>query len=250
MLLVIPSIELRRGKCLQRVQSPNGYVYSDDPIESAKLWRKENAKSLYIADIDGAIEGKMVNVDSVRTIVETVDIPIMFGGGLRTFDEVKKAFDAGVYTAIIGTMFIHNPDEAKRVLDAYGQSKIVIAIDARDGMVEIRGRREHSHLTAVSVALNAKAMGFRRIMYTDIARHDSGTGPNFTSIESLARAIGMKITVAGGLSGLDDLLKLQDLEPLGVDSVVIGRALYENRFSCQGLWRMCEMADYPYTAKV
>jgi phosphoribosylformimino-5-aminoimidazole carboxamide ribotide isomerase len=254
MLLVVPSIEIKHGKVLQRVQSvsggANGYAYSDDPIENAKLWRKENSKALYVADIDGAIEGRMANFEIIRKMVETVDIPIMLGGGMRSFEQVKKAFDAGISRAVIGTLFIDNPDEAKKILDAYGPNKVIIGIDARDGMVEIRGRSAHSYLTAVSVALNAKQLGFTRAMYTDIVRYETNSGPNFAALKTLAETVGMKLTAAGGVSGLDDLLKLQELEPLGLDSVVIGRALYENKFSCQGLWRMCEAGEFPYTAKI
>lgn len=250
MLLVIPSIEIRSGKCIQRVQSPGDYVYSDDPIESAKLWRKENAKALYVADVDGALEGHLMNFPVIRTMVETVDVPIILGGGLRTFEQVNAAFEIGIYRAIISTMFVEQPEEAKRCLDAYGASKIIIGIDARDGVMETHGRKEESGLTAVSVALKAKEMGFRRVVYTDILGRESLRGPNFTAIRSFAEQTGMRVTVAGGVSGLEDLLKLQEFEPLGVDSVVIGRALYENKFSCQKVWRLAEIGDYPYTARI
>src|SRR5206468_480172 len=112
------------------------------------------------------------------------------------------------------------------------------------------GWKENSGLTALSVALNAKQLGFKRIVYTDILRDGTMTGPNFDAIRLLAEKSGMRVTAAGGISGLKDLLRLQELEPLGVDSAVIGRALYENKFSCQGIWRMCEAGEYPYTAKV
>lgn len=250
MLLVIPSIEIKSGKCIQTVQNVGGYVYSDDPIESAKLWRKENTKTLYVTDVDGAIEGRMVNFDVIRTMVNTVDIPITLGGGLRTLEEVTKAFDAGIYRVVISTMLLDEPDEARRVLEAFGPNKVIVGIDARAGIVEIRGRQQESGLPAISVALNARALGFRRIVYTDILRDGTMRGPNFTSIRSLGEKSGMKITAAGGIGGLDDLLKLQELETFGIDSVVIGRALYENKFSCQWLWRMCEIGGYPYTAKV
>ncbi len=250
MLLLIPAVEIKGGKCVQMVQGAEGFVYSDDPIEMAKLWRKENAKSLHVTDVDGALEGRLVNFDVIRRMVTTVDIPIELGGGLRTFEEVKKALDIGIYRVIISTMLIEQPDEAKRALDAFGASKIVLGIDAENGIVQTKGWKEDSGLTAITVALNAKQLGFRRIVYTDIMRDGMMVGPNFDAIKMLAEKTDMRITASGGVAGLQDLMKLQELEPLGVDSVVIGRALYANKFSCQGLWRLCEAGDYPYTAKI
>jgi len=250
MLLIIPSVELQAGKCLLKVRGVDDFTYSDDPVEIARLWRKENSKSLHVTDLDGAREGHLVNTEAIHKMVQCVDIPIELGGGLRTFYEVKKAFDLGVYRVVIGTMLIDNPDEAKRVLDSFGASKVVLGIDAENGFVKIHGRKMDSGLTAVSLALNAKQLGFKRVIYKDIALEDSMRGPNFSAIASFAKSIGMKVTASGGVSGLDDLLKLQELEPLGVDSVIIGRALYENKFACQQLWRVCEAGNYPYTAKV
>ena len=250
MLLIIPSIEIKDGKCLRSVQGVGGFSYTDDPVERAKLWRKENSKSLHVTDVDGALAGRMVNFDVIQRIVKAVDIPIELGGGLRTFDEVRKALECGIYRVVIGTMLIEEPDEAKRALDAFGASKVVLGIDAENGIAKIQGRHIGSGLTAISVALNAKQLGFRRVVYTDVLVYRTMRGPNLGAIKMLAEKTGMSVTASGGVSGLEDLLKLQELEPLGVDSVVIGRALYENKFSCQGLWRLCEAGNFPYTAKV
>jgi phosphoribosylformimino-5-aminoimidazole carboxamide ribotide isomerase len=250
MLLIIPAIEIKGGRCVQMVQGVEGFSYSDDPVEMAKLWRKENAKSLHVTDVDGAMQGRLVNTESIKRMVNTVDIPIELGGGLRTLDAVKQAFELGMYRVLLGTMVIENPDEAKRVIDAYGPSKVVLGIDAMDGIVATHGWVETSGLTALTVALNAKALGFRRIVYTDIRLDGTLRGVNLNILRELAEKTGMRVTSAGGIAGLEDLLKVQELEMYGVDSVVIGRALYQNRFSCQGIWRLCEAGDFPYTAKI
>ena len=250
MLLIIPAIEIMRGHCVQMVQGVEGFAYSDDPVEMAKLWRKENAKSLHVTDVDGAIAGRLVNIDCIRRMVATVDIPIELGGGLRTFDDVQQAFDLGMYRVLVGTMVIENPDEARKVIETFGASKVVLGIDAMDGIVATRGWSESSGLTALTVALNAKELGFRRIVYTDIRLDGTLRGVNLKVLRQLAEKSGMRVTSSGGVSGLDDLLKIGELERFGVDSVVIGRALYENKFSCQGLWRLCEAGDYPYTARI
>ncbi len=232
------------------VQGVEGFTYSDDPVDMARLCRLENAKALHVTDIDGALDGHLVNAEAIKRMVETVDIPIALGGGLRSMDEVKKAFSLGVYRVRVGTMVIENPEEARRLIEAYGPSKVVLGIDAMDGIVATKGWVESSYLTAMTVALNAKALGFRRMVYTDIRLDGTLRGVNIPVISELARKTGLRITASGGVGGLDDLLKIQELEPLGVDSVVIGRALYQNKFSCQELWRVCEAGDYPYTARV
>jgi phosphoribosylformimino-5-aminoimidazole carboxamide ribotide isomerase len=250
MLLIIPAIEIRGGRCVQMVQGEEGFMYSDDPVEMARLWRKENAKSLHVTDVDGAIQGRVMNSHVVRRIVETVDIPIELGGGLRSLESIQQAFKMGVYRVLVGTMLIEHPDEASRALDSFGPSKVVLGIDAIDGIVATRGWRQSSGLTALSVALNAKEIGFRRLVYTDIRLDGTLRGVNLRVLRELGEKTGMRITAAGGIAGLEDLLKVQELEQCGIDSVVIGRALYENRFSCQSLWRRCEAGGFPFTAKV
>jgi phosphoribosylformimino-5-aminoimidazole carboxamide ribotide isomerase len=250
MLLVIPAIEIRGGKCVQMVQGTEGYVYPDDPVEMAKLWRKENTKSIHVTDVDGAEQGHLVNTSVIERMIRTVDIPIELGGGIRTFEDVRNAFAIGAYRVVIGTMLVERPDDAKKAIDTYGANKIVLGIDVENGIVKTRGWKETSGLTPISAALNARALGFRRIVYTDILLDGTMRGPNFAAIQQLAEKTGLKITASGGVASLNDLLKLQELEPLGVDSVVIGRALYENKFSCQGIWRLCEAGEFPYTAKI
>lgn len=250
MILVLPAIDIKGGRCVQMVQGVEGFAYSDDAVEMARLCRLENAKTLHVTDIDGALSGHPVNTETIRRMISSVDIPISIGGGLRTFEDVQSAFDMGAYRVRLATMMIENPDEAKRVLEAYGPTKVILNIDAMDGIAAARGWTESSGLTALTVALNAKAVGFRRLVYTDIHLDGTLRGVNLPALRELAEKTGMRVTSAGGVGGLEDLMKIQELEKIGVDSAVIGRALYENKFSCQSLWRMCEARNYPYTARV
>lgn len=250
MLLIIPAMEIKNGRCVQMVRGVEGFAYSDDPVEMAKLWRKENAKSLHITDVDGALQGHLVNLGIIEEMVSAVDIPFELGGGLRTLADVRRAFELGVYRVVISTMFIEDPDEAGLVIEEFGPSKVVLGIDAMDGIVATHGWVESSGLTAMTVALNAKSMGFTRIHYTDIRLDGTLRGVNTKILRDLADKTGLRITASGGIAGLEDLFKVQELESSGVDSVVIGRALCENKFSCQQIWRMCEAGGYPYTARI
>lgn len=250
MLLIIPAIEICAEHCVRRVVGADGMTYSDDPVRMVKLWRMENAKTLHVTDVDGALAGKPVNLGTVGEMIRAVDIPIEVGGGFRTFDDVCAAFEIGAYRVLISTMLIENPDEAKRTLDRFGSSKVVVGLDAIDGLAATHGWQQTSGLTPLSVALNAKALGFKRLVYTDINKHRNFEGVNLEVLQQLTEVTGMRVTSAGGIRGLDDLLKVQELQKYGVDSVIMGRSLYENKFSCQALWRMCEKENFPYTARV
>lgn len=250
MILIIPAMEIQGGRCARTAHGVDGFCYPDDPVETARLWRTENAKSLHVTDLDGAREGRVVNGEVIRRMVQTVDIPIELGGGLRTFDAVRWAFETGVYRVLISTMLIENPDEARRVIEEYTASKVVLGVYASGGVVVTHGHSSRSGLTPLSAALNARALGFRRLVYTELEDDLSPAPVNRKVLRELGEKTGMRITAAGGVTGLDDLLRIQDLEPFGVDSVVIGRALYENKFSCQAVWRKCEAENYPHTAKI
>lgn len=249
MILVIPSMEITDRKCAHAAEGMGGVCYTNDPIETAKLWRKENAKSLHVTDLDAARTGSGVNLEVIFKMVRSVDIPVELGGGMRSFESVARAIDNGIYRVAIGTMFIENPDEAKKCIDKFNPSKVVLAIDAENFRTKIKGGLD-SGLTPLSAALNAKALGFKRVIYTDLVAKSGRRKLNIDSVRQIADNTRMRITVSGGISGIDDLLLVQELEPAGVDSVIIGRALYENKFPCQKIWRMCEDGNYPYTARI
>lgn len=249
MILIIPAIRIKNGKCVFKVQTFNNVECTDDPVEMAKLWRTENAKSLHVTDVDGAETGRLVNLDVVRRMINSVDIPIEFGGGIQSYDEAKQAFDAGVFRILIGTLFLENPEEAVRILRAFGDSKVVIGLNVENGVVETKGWIKDKNITPIDAAMNAKTLGFKRIVYRDVIYDGDKRNPNFTAIKQLAKTIGMRITASGGVNGFSDILRFQELVKYGVDSVVIGTALYENKFPCQNIWRFCEARNYPYTAK-
>lgn len=229
---------------MQTVRGSDGFVYSDDPVEMAKLWRTENARSLHVTDQDR--KGEVVHIELVRRMVESVDIPIEVGGGLSSFDAVAAVMEAGAYRVAVSSRVIEDEQVSRRLLKAYGPSKVVLGIDAVEGVVDGNAGGPD----ALELARRAKDLGFRRLLYTELRRDESLRAVNLQVMRELGAQAGMRITASGGITGLTDLLAVQELEQYGVDSVVVGRALYENKFSCQAVWRMCEAGRYPYTAKV
>jgi len=242
MLLIIPAIDIKDGKCVRLVQGELGTekIYSNDPVQMAILCRGENFKTLHVIDLDGAFEGKMKNLDLIKQMVNAVDIPIQVGGGIRTYEQVKQLFDIGIYRVVVSTIAVEDPDLLKKLIDDFGPRKIIVAIDVKNGIVQTRGWKEDAGLMAISLALNVKQLGVQRIVYTDILRDGTMVGPNLEAIKDIALKTGLRVTASGGVSGMQDLWKLQELEQYGVDSVIIGKALYENKFACQKLWRLNE----------
>ena len=243
MILIIPSIDIKDGRCVRLVRGVPGTekVYSDDPLQMAILWRGENAKMLHVVDLNGALEGEMKNLEVIKKIIQTVDIPIQIGGGIQTYDLAKEIFRAGAGRVVISPATLGDPELIKRLILEFGPRKIVISIDAKNNILESQGRQEDAELTAISLGLRAKLLGVERVLYMDISRDGTMAGPDFPAIKEFALKTGLKVTASGGISGYQDLRRMQELEPYGVDSVIIGRALYDNRFPCQELWRRCEV---------
>jgi phosphoribosylformimino-5-aminoimidazole carboxamide ribotide isomerase len=206
----------------------------------ALLWRGENAKTLHVVDIDGVKTGSVVNRDTIQKIVHAVDTPVQVGGGIRDFETIQSLFQAGVYRVVLGTAAFHNRDLIERLIREFGARKIAIAIFARDGKIRTEGGAREHNVAPLTFALEMKKLGVSRFVYSEIGKDGVTKVLNFDSLKELAIRTGIRITAQGGVTGYQDLIRLQELEKYGVDSAIVGKALYENRFPCQGLWRLNE----------
>lgn len=245
-MLVIPVIDIKDGQSVRMVEglADQAIHYCDTPINMARLFRKENAKVLHITDLDGAYTGERKNNRLIKEITSTVGIPVQLGGGIRSFKIAQELLmDIGVYRIVLGTVAIDNPDLVQMLLEDFSPRKIVIGIDVRDGFLVRDGWVKKTNINAVSFALKMKSMGVERIIFQDVSRVGSLAGPNFEDTKEIAVKTGLKITAAGGIGGYLDLKKLQELESFGVDSVMLSRALCENKFPCQTIWREIEKKD-------
>ena len=238
-ILVIPAIDLRAGNCVRLHQGEyeKEKIYFDDPVKMAKLWRIQNAKVLHVVDLDAAKGGSDNNRRVIHEICAELDIPVQVGGGIRTLDDIDRAIEAGVYRVIIGTAAVQNPDLVSEAIEKYGCSRVIVGIDARDGEVRVQGWTEGSGQDAVEFALDMEERGCRRIVYTDISRDGTLEGPNMDAYREMgARLKASKITASGGIGNHRHLIDLNTLQDVRVDSVIVGRALYENVFPCQQFW--------------
>ncbi|MCX7877047.1 MAG: HisA/HisF-related TIM barrel protein [Ignavibacteria bacterium] len=245
-MLVIPVIDIKNGKSVRTVEGleDKTIYYSESPINLARLLRKENAKVIHITDLDGAYYGVRKNDTIISEITSSVGVPVQLGGGIRSYETASRLLgELGVYRIVIGTSAIDNIDLIQRLLEDFGKNKIVISVDARNGYVTKDGWSNLTNIKAVDFALGMKSLGVERIIYQDVSRVGSLTGPDIEGTKEIAVQTGLKVTAAGGVSGYKDLKALLELEKYGVDSVMMSRALYENRFPCQAIWREQEKID-------
>ena len=243
MILIYPAIEISHKSSVEFVHGLSGseHIYSVDPVQLAIMWRGENAKTLHVVDLDGIAEGRIVNGDVIRRMVKAGDIPIQVGGGLRSYDEIKKVLDLGVYRVSIATAAVEQPGLVERLIKEFGTRKIDVAIISERGKVSIKGGATPTEISPLELAIQMVRIGVSRILYGERENGDLDKALPYDTLKELAVKTGVRITARGGVSDYKDLMRIQELEKYGVDSVVIGKPLYENRFPCQALWRLNEL---------
>ncbi|MBO0797683.1 MAG: 1-(5-phosphoribosyl)-5-[(5-phosphoribosylamino)methylideneamino] imidazole-4-carboxamide isomerase, partial [Blastocatellia bacterium] len=208
-------------------------IYSENPIVIAKRWYEEGAEMLHIVNLDAALnKDDTENLKALERILYEVNIPVQFGGGVRSLDDVRRLDELGATRIVIGTTAIENPVLLTHIVDEFG-STVVVGIDAREGKVALRGWEKLSNVNAIDFAQKIAEMGVERLVYTDIARDGMLSGINIDATREIAEACGLKVTASGGVASLDDIYALKELEPYGVDSVIIGKALYEGVFTLE-----------------
>jgi phosphoribosylformimino-5-aminoimidazole carboxamide ribotide isomerase len=231
---VIPAIDLRGGRVVRLVEgAPDRETrYDVDPVETALAWQRAGAAALHVVDLDGAFAGERgeANRETIRAIVAALAIPIEIGGGLRSEASVAAALEAGAHWAVLGTVAVERFDLVTSLAAAY-PGRIVVGIDARDGFVATHGWTDVTSIEAVELARRAAGAGVERAIYTDISRDGRLVGPNVDATARLARESGLHVTASGGVGSLDDLRRLAAAEPDGVDACVVGKALFEGRFT-------------------
>lgn len=242
-LLVIPSLDIKNGKCVRTVQGIpelDCYEYGNNPVEMAKIWRAENAKMIHVVDFDGAHERSKRNYKVIEEICSSVVIPVEFAGGIRNIQDADEIMQTGIIRLAINSMAVENKKEFLKVFEKYGTSKIVISLDILGEELIVSGRSKKTGINYRSFAKEMVSLGVNRFIVCDISRNGTMYGPNIQLSKEIAELTGAKVTHAGGIRNKDELLDIQNLLPIGVDSAIVGRALYENRFPCQKLWRVAE----------
>ncbi len=233
-----PAIDIIDGKCVRLSQGDyqKKITFAEDPVAVAKKWQAEGGEFLHLVDLDGAKTGDMPNFSLVTEIAKALDIPVEIGGGIRDMAAVTKYLEHGVHRVILGTAAIRNPEFVKEAVDCFGD-RIVVGIDAKDGMVAVSGWEEVSSVSALDLAKQMEAIGVKTIIYTDIATDGMLQGPNVAAMAEMASHVSLDIVASGGVTCLADL---ENLTKTGVEGAIIGKALYTGHIKLAEAVSLCK----------
>ncbi|MGD9875150.1 1-(5-phosphoribosyl)-5-[(5-phosphoribosylamino)methylideneamino]imidazole-4-carboxamide isomerase [Desulfococcus sp.] len=226
-MIIIPAIDIKNGKCvrLRQGRMDSETVFGEDPAAMALRWEADGAEMIHVVDLDGAVEKKPRNLVSIKRILDAVKIPIQVGGGIRDIETIEMYLSVGIRRIIIGTEAIRNPALVEEACRNH-PGRIVVGIDAREGLVAIEGWTETTRTRAVELARRFEQSGVAAINFTDIHRDGMQTGPNLEATRELAESVSIPVVASGGVSTLRDIRNLMPLEPFGVIGVITGKALY------------------------
>lgn len=221
---IYPAIDIKDGKCVRLLRGSfdDVTVYGDDVAEMAKRWEATGGEYIHVVDLDGALKGHGVNADAIRRICEAVKVPVQTGGGIRKMADIEAKFECGISRVIIGTKAVSDVDFVKEAVKRYGE-RIVIGIDAKDGMVAVEGWEKTSDFRATEFGMKMADIGVKTIIYTDIATDGTLLGPNTEAMAEMVKATGIDIIASGGIGNIEHI---KSLIPTGVEGVITGRALY------------------------
>lgn len=228
---IIPAVDLLDGKVVRLEQGDYNKVkvYSENPLETAERWKNEGAKTLHVVDLDGARDGKPKNLAVVSEIARKTGLGIELGGGIRDFQTIEKAFGIGVSKVILGTTVITKRNFSRKCITKYSGEKIVFSLDARNKQIFTQGWGLDSGYEIGDLIKEFEPIGLKRIIYTDILSDGMMQGPNIEGIKELLKTTNLEIIASGGISSIEDIKKLKELEGQGLKGVIIGKALYEGK---------------------
>ena len=226
-MMILPAIDLKEGRCVRLEQGlmDRDTIYHDDPAAQAKIWQEQGGEYLHLVDLDGAFAGVPKNKAAIEAIVAAIDIPCQIGGGIRDLDTVAGYLTLGVERVILGTIAQENPALVAEACRRF-PGRIAVGIDARDGLVAVRGWAEVTQTRAIEMARQMESFGVAAIIYTDIARDGMMQGPNIEATQALAEAITIPVIASGGVSSMGDIRRLLQIQSSGVSGVITGKAIY------------------------
>ena len=227
-MIIYPAIDLKDGKCvrLHKGDMNAATIYNDDPAEQALQWAKSGFSWLHVVDLNGAVDGKPVNVDAVRNIIQAADLPVQLGGGIRSLAQIENWLAEGVSRVILGTIAVKNPPLVREACQLF-PNQIVVGIDARGSRVAVEGWVEESDMEVNDLAAHFEDAGVAAIIYTDINRDGTGQGLNMASTIALAQSTPIPVIASGGVASLTDVRAVRAAAQYGVTGVIIGTALYD-----------------------
>ena len=231
-MIVFPAVDIQGGKAvrLRRGDFDDVTVFGDDPVSLARLWQDQGAEALHVVDLDAARTGELVNFDILERIVQSLDIPVQYGGGVRSAKNLALVAGLGVHWVVMGTAAVTALDLLDDSVKWLGE-RLVVGLDCSDGMVATHGWQQRSQMSAIHFSKILAEHGVKRVVYTDTARDGMSGGPNLSGLRDLAEVTSLELVLSGGIALLDDLRRLKKLDLPNVVGVIVGRALYEKAFT-------------------
>ncbi len=231
-MIIYPAIDLKDGKCvrLYKGDMDSDTIYNYNPAAQAQEWAEAGFSWIHIVDLNGAIEGKPVNAEAVEDILESVDLPLQLGGGIRSLEQIEHWLEAGVSRVILGTVAVKNPDLVRKACELF-PGQIVLGLDAYGDEVATEGWVEKSGNNILDMVREYEDCGLAAIIYTDINRDGTGEGLNMENTIKLAQAVTMPVIASGGTASLDDVQAVREAQKHGVEGVIIGKAFYDGRIT-------------------
>lgn len=233
-MIVYPAIDLRQGRCVRLVQGELSAetVFADDPVDAARRWAAAGAEWLHVVNLDGAVGQTSVdNLAALQRILAAVDVPVQFGGGIRSAADAASVLEMGVARVIIGSVAVTDPNVVQVAVEECGAEAVAVGIDARDGRVAIHGWAETSTRDAIELAREMATLGVRRIVHTDVSRDGMLSGANIDACRRMAQQANVRVIASGGVATLDDVRAAAAAEAEGVEGLIIGMALYRGAFT-------------------
>lgn len=238
-MIIFPAIDLRLGKCVRLFKGDmnQATIFNDNPAKQAKLFEDEGFKFLHVVDLDGAFAGKSINEEAIKNIIKSIKMPIQLGGGIRSFDAIEYWLELGINRVILGTIAAKNPALVIEACKKFPK-QIVVGIDALNGKVATEGWAKESEIKAIELGKRFADCGVEAIIYTDISRDGTLTGVDLYGTKAMAIASNIPVIASGGVSSINDIIKIKELEPFGVCGSIVGRALYDKKISSDDLIRI------------
>lgn len=240
-MMVIPALDLKDGRCVRLSQGrmDQASVYSEDPVQMAKHWESKGAERLHVVDLNGAVLGKPFHQSLIEEITRSLRIPIEVGGGIRDLETIESYLSSGVRWVILGTVAFWNPQLLEEACRRFPE-RVILSIDARGGRVAIQGWNEIIPLGVIDLARKFEGIGLSSVIFTDIERDGMETGLNWQGTKALAKGISIPVIASGGISRIEEISHLLELEPNGVIGVIVGRALYTSRLDLEEAIRVAK----------
>ncbi len=238
-MIIFPAIDLRGGKCVRLFKGDfsRETIFSDNPSAVAVKWEEMGAQYLHVVDLDGALQGETKNREAIRSILGAVHIPMELGGGVRSLESIERALTGGIQRVILGSAAVENPSLVQEACHRFGD-RIVVAIDARDGIVATQGWESSGNVSALDFAQQMADYGVKTVIYTDISRDGTLSGLNLEGAIELSKVSGLRVVASGGVRSLEDIRAVKAHETDGIEGVIVGQAIYSGRLDLKKALRI------------